>query len=240
MKIIINPKYESLREYLTKIEEHFEKDGKEIFRDRNIIRTLSVNGLTLCVKKYAPLSLRGQLAQRLYKSSKGKMAYFKPLSLRERGFESPEPVAYIKYNKGLTNTTTYFVCLHSNYRYCMKDAIKLSEEERADIINAFAHFVARLHRSGFMHKDFSSSNILYDKIGGRYHFELIDTNSLQIGRPISLEKGCANLAKLTGDDKFFGALAHAYALARDCDAEQCEKLINEARLKINSSVKKEN
>ena len=239
MKIIINPKYESLREYLTHIEDHFEKEGKEIFRDRNIIRTLSINGLTLCVKKYAPLSLRSQLAQRLYKTPKGKMAYFKPLSLRERGFESPEPVAYVKYNKGLTNTATYFVCLHSSYKYSMKDAFDMSDEDRAELINSFAHFVARLHRSGFMHKDFSSSNILFDKIGGRYHFELIDTNSLQIGRPISLEKGCANLAKLTGNDDFFSALAHAYALARDCNAEQCEKLINDARLKNNDDNRKE-
>ena len=232
MKIILNPKYESLREYLTNLEEHFDKEGKEIFRDRNVIRTLKVNGLTLCVKKYAQPSLRGRLAQRIYKSTKGKMAYFKPLSLRERGFESPEPIAYVKYNKGLTQTTTYFVCLHSSYRYSMKDATKMNSEERAELITAFAHFVARLHRSGFMHRDFSSDNILFDKIAGRDHFELIDTNSLQIGRPISIEKGCANLAKLNGDDQFFSALAQAYGLARECDAELCQKYINEARKKI--------
>ena len=232
MKIILNPKYESLREYLTNLEEHFDKEGKEIFRDRNVIRTLKVNGLTLCVKRYAPPSLRGRLAQRIYKSTKGKMAYFKPLSLRERGFESPEPIAYIKYNKGLTQTTTYFVCLHSSYRYSMNDVMEMSDEERADLINAFAHFAARLHRSGFMHRDFSSDNILFDKIADRYHFELIDTNSLQIGRPISIEKGCANLAKLNGDDRFFSALAHAYALARECDAELCERHINDARKKM--------
>lgn len=235
MKIILNPKYESLREYLTNLEEHFEKEGKEIFRDRNVIRTLKVDGLTLCVKRYAPPSFRGRLAQRIYKSTKGKLAYFKPLSLRERGFESPEPIAYVKYNKGLTQTTTYFVCLHSNYRYCMNDVMEMNEDDRAELINAFAHFVARLHCSGFLHRDFSSDNILFDKIGDRYHFELIDTNSLQIGRPISVEKGCANLAKLTGDDNFFSALAHAYALDRKCNAEMCEKYINEARASLTQS-----
>ena len=234
MKIILNPKYESLRKYLEELEVHFEKEGKEIFRDRNVIRTLQVNGLTLCVKKYAQPSLRGRLAQRFYQSTKGKKAYFKPLALRERGFESPEPIAYVKYNKGLTHSTTYFVCLHSNYRYCMNDAIKLNEEERAELINSFARFTARLHNGGFMHRDFSSANILYDKIEGRYHFELIDTNSITIGRPVSIEKGCINLAKLNGDDNFFSALAHAYALARECNAEMCEKYINDARNKFTS------
>ena len=49
MKIILNPKYEHLRSYLTHLEEHFERDGKEIFRDRNILRTLQVGDLSLCV-----------------------------------------------------------------------------------------------------------------------------------------------------------------------------------------------
>lgn len=87
MKIILNPKYERLRDYLTHIDFHFEQEGKEIFRDRNVLRTLRVDGLTLCVKRYAPLSLRGNLAIRIYKTSKGKKAYFKPFKLRERGFE---------------------------------------------------------------------------------------------------------------------------------------------------------
>lgn len=31
MKIILNPKYERLRDYLTHIDFHFEQEGKEIF-----------------------------------------------------------------------------------------------------------------------------------------------------------------------------------------------------------------
>ena len=65
MKIILNPKYEHLRSYLTHLEEHFERDGKEIFRDRNILRTLQVGDLTLCVKKYALPSLSARVAQRI-------------------------------------------------------------------------------------------------------------------------------------------------------------------------------
>ena len=235
MKIILNPKYEALREYLNHLEEHFEKEGKEIFRDRNVLRTLEVDGLTLCVKQYAPLSLKGRIAQRIYKSAKGKKAYFKPLALRERGFESPEPIAYVRYDKGLMQSTTYFVCLLSNYKHSMKDVMDMDEEERLELIKAFAHFVARLHTGGFLHRDFSPSNILFDKPDGRYHFALIDTNSIEIGRPVSVEKGCQNLAELDGDDQFFTTLAHAYALARDTDAETCEAYISSARKKIANS-----
>lgn len=233
MKIILNPKYESLREYLTHLEEHFEKEGKEIFRDRNVLKTIEVDGLTLCVKRYAPPSFGSNLAQHIYKSSKGQKAYFKPLALRERGIESPEPVAYVKFRKGLFRTTNYFVCLLSKYKYNIQDAFRMEEEERNIFIQAFAHFAARLHCGGFLHRDFSPSNILYDKIDGKYHFALIDTNSIKIGRTVSIEKGCENLSKLTNDKKFLMTLAGAYAEARGCEAALCKTYVLNAKREPN-------
>lgn len=229
MRIILNPKYERLRDYLTHIAEHFEHEGREIFRDRNVLRTLRVDGLTLCVKKYAPLSLRAALAVRLYKASKGKRAYFTPLELRERGFESPEPIAFVKYQDGWLRTTTYFVCLHSDYRYSLSDIMVLSHEEQLEATQSFARFAARLHEDGFLHRDFSASNILFDKVNGRYHFALIDTNSMRVGRPVSIEKGCANFSRLHGDEDFFANLARYYAEERHADPSACLYYINRAR-----------
>lgn len=229
MKIILNPKFEALRDYLTHIEEHFEREGREIFRDRNVLRTLQVDGLTLCVKRYAPLPLRSRLAVKIYKTPKGKKAYFRPLELRERGFESPEPVAFVKYRKGLTKTTTYFVCLHSDYRFSLASLPELDETTRTEVTESFARYAARLHEDGFLHRDFSPGNILFDKVNDRYRFALIDTNSVKTGKPVSIEKGCANFARLSGDDGFFVLLAHEYAAARKADPAQCERLIRQAR-----------
>lgn len=229
MRIILNPKYECLRDYLAHIDEHFEKEGREIYRDRNVLRTLRVNGMTLCVKRYAPLSLRASIAVRLYKASKGKRAYFRPLQLRERGFESPEPIAFVKYQKGIFRTTTYFVCLHSDYRYSLSDVMALTVDERTAVTQSFARYAARLHEDGFLHRDFSASNILFDKINGRYHFALIDTNSIRIGRPVSIDKGCANFSRLVGDEDFFARLASDYAEARGADPGVCLQHINRAR-----------
>jgi len=229
MKIILNPKYEALRDYLTHIEEHFEREGREIFRDRNVLRTLEVDGVKLCVKRYAPLPLRGRLAVRIYKTSKGKKAYIRPLELRERGFESPEPVAFVRYRKGWTKTTTYFVCLHSDYNYSLASLPELDEKMRTEVTTSFARYAARLHEDGFLHRDLSPDNVLFDKVKERYCFSLIDTNSVKTGRPVSIEKGCANFARLKGDDSFFVLLAHEYAAARKADPELCERLILAAR-----------
>lgn len=231
MKIILNPKYEHLREYLLRLEEHFEHDGHEIHRGRNVIRTLKVDGLTLCVKRYAPPTLRGRVACRIYKASKGERAYKLPLLLRERGFESPEPIAYVQFRHGFLKSNTYFVCLHSHYKYNMSMVQTLSKTENESVVRHFARYAARLHSDGFLHRDFSSSNILYDHVKGRYRFSLIDTNSMKHGSSISVEKGCANLAQLSGDDHFFDLLATCYAEERKVDAALCMRLINAAREK---------
>lgn len=229
MKIILNPKYEFLREYLTHIEEHLDHEGKEIWRDRNVLRTLKVDGLTLVVKRYAQPSLTGRIATRIYRTSKGKKAYYRPLELRERGFESPEPIAFVRYDKSWTRTTTYFICLHSNYRYDMNHVGELPDGERRELISSFAHYAARLHEDGFLHRDFSADNILFDKVNGKYHFALIDTNSIRTGKPVSVERGCANFARLGCNEKAYAELAHDYAAARGADPDRCAQLIEKAR-----------
>lgn len=234
MKIILNPKYEALRGYLTQLETHFEQEGKEIHSGRNVIRTLEVNGLTLCVKRYAQPGLTRRLQQAIYKKSKGQKAYLRPMLLRERGFESPESVAYVSYRRGLLHSTTYFVCLHSNYRHSMEQLPLLPLKERDEVTKAFARYAAHLHADGFLHRDFSSSNILYDKIGDRYHFSLIDTNSLRCGSGVTIEAGCRNLAQLTGDDHFFTLLARHYAPERKADPNSCLRIINEGRRRSQS------
>lgn len=230
MKIILNPKYEKLRHYLVHLDYHFEHEGNELHSGRNIIRTLNAEGLTLCVKKFASPSFRRKIQQILFKKSKGKLAYLSPLLLRERGFESPESVAFVRYRRGFWRTTTYFVSLLSTYRYSMQTLLGESAEEQHEVIKHFARYVAHLHEDGFLHRDFSSTNILYDKIDGRYHFSLVDTNSIKNGKKVSIEAGCKNLAQLSGNDAMFSLLAEYYALERKTDAKKCAKLINEARL----------
>lgn len=214
MKLTINPKYEDLRPYLLKLKEHFEHEGREIHAGRNVIRVLNAGGRELCVKRYAEPSLKRRVQQMIYKQRKAKRAYLSPMLLKERGIESPESVAYVRYKRGLLHETTYFVCLHSSYRYSMADVASLAPEEAREVIENFALFAARLHERGFIHRDFSSSNILYDKIDGRYHFSLIDTNTLRHGQNISIERGLQNLRKLSGNAAFHAAVKQAYLAAR--------------------------
>lgn len=234
MRLILNPKYKHLREYIEHIDDHFEHEGHEIHRDRNVIRTLQVDGLTLCVKRYSKNSLTNRVAIKLrVRSSRARKAYIRPLLLKERGFESPEPVAFVRYNTGIINSVSYFICLKSKYDKSMADIMDLPAETREDVTRSFALYAAHLHKNGFLHRDFSPDNILFgrveDKLGSRIRFSLIDTNSMRCGRSVSVKKGCSNFARLMGDDAFFRRLADCYAEARQADPEECWRYIIEAR-----------
>lgn len=221
MRIVLNPKYQRLESYIKQINEHFEQEGREIHRGRNVLRVLQVDGLTLVVKRYGRMPLSNRIATRIYKSNKAKNAYIRPLLLKERGFESPEPVAFVTYRENWLNATHYFVCLHSNYRYTMADIDTLDVAFRTEVIEAFARYAAHLHKNGFLHRDFSAGNILFDRVGSRIHFALIDTNSMKCGRAVSVEKGCQNFARLQGNPDFFKQLGTLYAQHRNADAAYC-------------------
>ncbi|RRD80050.1 tyrosine protein kinase [Alloprevotella sp. OH1205_COT-284] len=234
MRIVLNPKYQHLQAYLEHIDEHFEREGRELHRGRNVLRILKVEGLTLVVKRYGTMPLTHRLATRIYKSNKAKKAYFSPFLLRERGFESPDPVAFVTYRRSWLSSTYYFVCLYSDYRYTMRDLVSLDPEFREEVTRSFAAYTAKLHKNGFLHRDFSADNILFDRVGDRIHFTLIDTNSMKCGRAVSIEKGCQNFARLEGSEEFFNHLGQLYAQARNADALRCIALINEARTQYNT------
>ena len=90
MKIILNPKYERLRGYLSHLEEHFNNEGHEIHSGRNVIRTLEVDDLKLCVKRYARPSLRRRVQQLIYKPDKAKLAYVRPMSVSYKHLRAHE------------------------------------------------------------------------------------------------------------------------------------------------------
>ena len=111
----------------------------------------------------------------------------------------------------------------------MRDIPTLEGAFREEVTKSFARFAAHLHNSGFLHKDFSAGNILFDRIGERFHFSLLDTNALKWGKKISVERGCQNLGRLVGPPEFFESLARHYADFRQADPQHCIHLVKAAR-----------
>ena len=223
MRVIINPKYYHLEESIKRIPELFEKQGRVLYDRRNLIKEMLLeDSLLINVKRYGVPKLINRIAYSFFRQPKGERAIIYPQILLQKGFETPEPIAYIEFKKNGLIDYSYFVSVQCPYQrtfYEFGDADPNSGE-CVDIIRAFAHYTASLHENGILHQDYSPGNILFNKIGNNYRFSLVDLNRMTFGE-VGLEAGCANFARLWGQKEFFVQLAKAYAKARHWDEAYC-------------------
>lgn len=224
MKILINSNYSFLKDYIDNLPFFFEKDGTEIYSGRNLIKVFSINGLKINVKRYGIPRFINRIIYSFFRKPKGLRAYLYPQILLDKGFETPEPIAYIEERRYGIIRYSYFVSIQSPYRFTFYQFGDSTPDKYGDIITAFAHYTARLHEAGILHRDYSPGNILFDKVEGEYHFSLVDINRIHFGK-IDIQRGCANFARLWGPISFFKLIAREYAVARHADREFCEKKI---------------
>lgn len=231
MKIILNPAFESLRAFVESIPQIFEKKGRTIYEGRNEIKVFQVNGMEVNVKRYRVPILLNRVVYSFFRKTKGIRAFSYPLQILNKGFETPEPIAYIEIKKCGLIHHSFFISMQSPYAHTFYEFGNATAEQYEEIAKAFASYTAKLHDAQIYHKDYSPGNILFDKIDGEYHFLLVDINRMSFGE-VSMQKGCANFARLWGNTGFFELLATEYAKARGLDTKECIRLVLDARRKF--------
>ncbi|WP_321519738.1 lipopolysaccharide kinase InaA family protein [uncultured Bacteroides sp.] len=237
MKLILNPAFESLRTFVETIPQIFEKEGCTIYKDRNEIKVFKAGETELNVKRYKIPMLFNRFIYTFFRQSKGIRAFNYPQQVLEKGFETPEPIAYIEIKKWGLIHFSFFISVQSPYTHSFYEFGDATAEQYEEIVKAFARYTAKLHDAHIYHKDYSPGNILFDKVDGEYHFSLVDINRMSFGE-VSKEKGCANFARLWGETNFFEILASEYAKTRGFDNEECIHLVLEARSKFWNKFKR--
>ena len=227
MRIVIHPKYESLRAWLEQIPATFAREGEVIYDARNQIRTTDANGLSVVVKRFHKPAWPNRVAYTWFRKPKAQRAYENAFELLRRGIATPEPVAYILCGDGLLEES-YLVTLQSSLKHTFYDFRDGKIAGKEDLICVFAQYAASLHNAGVLHKDFSPGNILYDQVNGKWQFELVDINRMRFGK-VSPKEGCYNLCRLWGKRDFFETLCPDYAKARGIDEAQCMEWIDLGR-----------
>lgn len=227
----INPAYEHLRAFVESVPKRFEEEGETIYTGRNLIKVFESGGIRINVKRYHTPFFINSLIYSYFRPSKGWRAYTYPQRLLKAGVSTPEPIAYIEERRCGLIGLSYFISVQKPHARNFYEFGTNNVTECKDIIEAFARFTAHLHESGIYHRDYSPGNILFDKIDGKWDFCLVDINRMNFG-PVSMEKGCANFARLWGQTPFFLILAQTYAEARGYDPEQCRELILKYRLRF--------
>jgi len=231
MKLRINPEYQKLEEFIKCLPQVFEHDGESIYKSRNELKVFEKEGLSINVKRYRKPIWVNRVAYTFFRKSKARRAYENALTLLDKGFETPNPVAYLEiHEKGLLKDS-YFIALHCPYKRLFREFADNSPiEGREEIVQSFGVMLARLHEANIFHLDLSVGNILFDKLKDGYHFSLVDLNRMKF-QNIRLNDGCRNFERLRGSDDFFKLLAKTYAIERGFDVETCIRLALESQQK---------
>ena len=228
--MLINKKYEHLREWLERLPEDFERLGEVIYDKRNQLRVVEApDGTLVNVKRYCVPHLVNRVVYSTgIRKPKGLRAFIYPTRLLERGIETPEPSAYIEQRRCGLLGVSYFISVQSplgHTLYEFGDAQEGTYEEMAD---ALGRFTAMMHEREVLHLDYSPGNVLWDKDETGYHFAVVDINRMRFGK-VNMEDGCAALRRLWGPKRFIELIARSYAIAREFNEDEAVRLTMQAR-----------
>lgn len=225
MKIVINPTYVGLREWIAQLPENFATQGEVIYDARNQIRLMQApDGTRMCVKRFHKPQLLNQYFYR-FRKSKAHRAYENGLYMLAHEVNTPGPVAYIEEYRFGGLAYSYLVTRMSELRHLHREFTLDYRPELDKTIRPLARFVAHMHNEGINHLDFSPGNILWDLVDGKYRFEVVDNNRMTFGS-VSLKEGCCSIRRICARRSFFDTFAEEYAKARGMDEAQCRYWIH--------------
>ena len=221
-KIKINQKYEYLKSFIESIPDIFEQEGKEIYHLRNVIKVLTAPDGTLVNGKrfHQPKSLNRLIYSWNLRIPKGQRAYEYSFLLNRKGINTPEAIALIE-EKNILNLLgyTYLITIQCDYPHTLYDIKDAKEGEYEQLAKSLAHYAAKMHLAGIMHKDFTPGNILWKTDDEGLHFTIVDINRMYFGQ-ISVKKGLDNLKRFWGPKHFTELLAEEYAKVRNYNTEK--------------------
>ena len=228
--MLLNNKYEHLREWLEQLPEDFEQLGEVIYDKRNQLRVIEApDGTLVNVKRFCKTHLLNRV---VYSSGirqpKGLRAFLYPTRLLERGIDTPEPIAYIEQRHCGLLGLSYFVSVQSPLKHTLYEFGDAREGTYEEMAEALGRFTATMHDCEVLHLDYSPGNILWDKDDEGYHFAVVDINRMRFGK-VNMEDGCAALRRLWGPKRFIELIARHYAQARGFDKNEAVRLTMETR-----------
>lgn len=220
-RVVVNPAYESLDEFVYNIPELFEQEGETIHSLRNTIKTFETNGTKIVVKSFHKPNFINRLIYGNFRASKAQRSYDYAHRLIAAGIGTPTPIGFYEQRCTFFFSKSYYACLQSDCTYQFSDLVKNTNfPDRKGILKAIGRFTAELHEKGIWHRDYSEGNILFQVKKDKIEIEIIDLNRLGFGN-VELENGCRNFERLNIDAKSLEIMAREYAIARGFDPQVC-------------------
>ncbi len=222
-KIIINPKYRHLEEFISNLPFNFDTQGEILFGGRNVVKDISVGNLRLNVKSFKIPHIINQFVYDNFRVSKARRSFEYANILLEKRINTPDPVAYLECKRGVRFSQSYYISIQEDFDGLMREFNSGELAGRESLLSQFAQFTADMHNKKVLHLDYSPGNILYKKENRTYDFYLVDLNRMYFG-DISMDMGCECFRRLWGNEEMIKFIASEYAKARHFDQDKCIEL----------------
>ena len=216
----LNPsyqKYSELNAYINNLPESFERSGVLIWNGRNKIKVVNItmnDVKKMVVKRFKRPNLIQKIGY-LFRSHKARKSYENGMEMIRRGINTPEPIAFVEFRKGLFLTDAYYISKELEDCTEIRDAFEKEEWDK-DVAKALAQFFAQLHKRGILHNDMNNTNIFFSKQDGDIHFTLIDINRVTFYdsiQEIPMKERSENMTRFCGRYDLFLFIAKKYASA---------------------------
>lgn len=217
IRIVLNPKYEYLRESITQLIHpfRFARSGTVLHDGRNTIKRFDSDGTSLAVKRYGLISMLNKVVYGTVRRSKAERAYLHAVRLRNLGVDTPEEVAFVEERRYGILQVSYFISLYSDYRPVMEliEGKALDANIQKGLFDQLATFIHHIHWAGILHRDLNIGNILCaEKQPGVFSFQLIDTNRMEFRQNLSMLMRMRNLRRLSCPLTVYLSILESYAL----------------------------
>lgn len=193
-------------------------DADPVYRNRrNRIYKIDFKNRSYNIKAFKIPGLINSIVYTTFRRSKARRSYENARRLSELGLDTPKPYAYIEVRNGLRLHESYYICEH-----IIADDMREWEHkpDSGHLVMALAKEMARLHKAGVLHKDFSPGNILYTGNSEKgYRFYYVDLNRMRFGVK-SKKAFMGNFRSINLDEKETARLGRHYGEASGLDPEK--------------------
>lgn len=235
MKIVIAPEYADLTEEIIQSLNSDYPILKNFCHQRNIVDLIEIKGEKYVIKRYKKPIFINRIIYSFFRKTKARRAFENANCLLTAGINTPKPVAYIEKSKFGLFRDGYFISEYSPLPTLYKDFYDggmfcTNIDERKQLCADLSMFVYKLHQLGIQPLDMNTTNIMYEKIDGKYRFTLIDINRMKMSKKLTLKQRMATFTEIGTYANDCHRLLYPYATALGADEETCVYYVAKIRM----------
>lgn len=209
-KMVYRQGFDFYKNHFLSILQWFPENKNAIHDDRNILKIIDLGGCQAVVKSFKTPNVLSRWIYTFFRASKARRSLENSLILKERGFNVPEPIAYMEFFNNRLIKESFYISKKIIFDCTLHEVARGQKFTWLEILPFVVEHAYSMHQAGIIHRDFSHGNILVTQTGADFNFSLVDLNRLFIGK-VSFNKGLKSLVRLIDGDISLQLVASKYA-----------------------------